>query len=100
MNRPLPETDSTPTGVSPHQSDSSSQNILAMPEPRLRVFVRQMSAVIWIAVAWLTGAVVFELTGIGDETDYVQYETKDDSFRSPIDQPPVTDEVESDLGSL
>ena len=38
---------------------------------------RQLSAVIWIVLAWAAGTVVFEITAIGGEPKHVVIETDD-----------------------
>ncbi len=56
---------------------------------------RQLAAIIWIVVAWVTGTVVFELTATGGETDFVKFHTQDDSFLGFFGQP--TDQAEDEI---
>lgn len=41
---------------------------------------RQLIAVIWILIAWITGIVVFELTAIGGEMDNIRPRVQQDFF--------------------
>ena len=41
---------------------------------------RQIAAILWIALAWVAGTVVFELTAMGEETKHVKFESQQDTF--------------------
>ena len=38
---------------------------------------RQLSAVLWIVLAWVAGTIIFEITAIGSEPKHVVIETDD-----------------------
>ena len=62
-----------------HTSQTSN---VGQPTPTAsgRRVPRQLAAFVWIAVAWLAGTIVFELTAMGGETNYSQFESNEDSF--------------------
>ena len=46
---------------------------------------RQVASLLWIFVAWAAGTVVFELTAMGGENNYVNIESGDDGFLGLFD---------------
>ena len=47
---------------------------------RSRIRQRQVAAILWIALAWVAGTVVFELSAMGEETKHVKFESQQDTF--------------------
>ncbi len=51
---------------------------------------RQLTAIIWIFLAWMAGTVVFEIAAIGDEPKYVRSEAELDSRLGLYQAAPIT----------
>ncbi len=49
-------------------------------ELRSRILHRQFAAVMWIALAWVAGTVVFEFTAMGDGSRHIKFESQEDTF--------------------
>lgn len=64
------------------------------PGPRRRQrgrLGRQLTALLWILLAWGAGTIVFELTAVGGEADYTKFEPREDAFLGLFSQPPISD---------
>lgn len=55
----------------PRSADGETLPSIPAPHP----YNRQLSAVIWIVLAWVAGTIVFEITAIGGEPKHVVIET-------------------------